>query len=260
VPDEFPIPSALVVIPTYNEAESLPPLLSTLLALDARFDILVVDDSSPDGTGAVADAAAAAEPRVHVLHRQAKDGLGRAYLSGFEWALARGYAAIVEMDADGSHPAETLPTLIDGVLRGGADLVVGSRWMPGGRVVDWSRSRQVLSRGGNTYARMILGIPVRDCTSGFRAYSGRLLGRLHFADVHSHGYCFQIEMTLRSIDEGAVLREIPITFRDRELGESKMSRGIVAEAMLRVTWWGLLRRLRALHPRERGESSRARRF
>ncbi|MFD1715552.1 polyprenol monophosphomannose synthase [Amnibacterium flavum] len=234
---------AVVVLPTYNEVETLQTVVDLVLAADPRLDILVVDDGSPDGTGDLADRIATASERVSVLHRQTKDGLGRAYLSGFEWALGRGYDVLIEMDADGSHPAEQLGDLLDAVTLGGADLAIGSRWVPGGRVVDWSTARQALSRGGNTYARVALGIPTRDSTSGFRAYRAELLGALHLNDVHSRGYCFQIDMTLRAVDSDARVTEVPIEFRERISGVSKMSRSIVAEAMLRVTWWGLLRRL-----------------
>lgn len=244
MPDEAaPDLRAIVVLPTYNEVETLETVLALVLAADARLDVLVVDDASPDGTGRLADSLAAGSDRVSVLHRKAKDGLGRAYLSGFDWALERGYGVVVEMDADGSHPADQLSELLDAVTTGAADLSIGSRWIPGGRVDDWSRARQALSRGGNSYARVVLGIQTRDATSGFRAYRADLLRRLHLADVHSRGYCFQIDMTLRSLDAGAQVTEVPIVFRDRISGESKMSRSIVAEAMLRVTWWGVLRRL-----------------
>ncbi|BDI21597.1 polyprenol monophosphomannose synthase [Herbiconiux sp. L3-i23] len=250
MPDAAPVPPrgdgvrrALVVVPTYNEVESLPTMLTALLGAPGDFDVLVVDDASPDGTGDLADRLAAQEPRISVLHRAGKDGLGRAYLSGFHQALDAGYDVVVEMDADGSHPASQVHELVHAAMTE-ADLVVGSRWVPGGRVVDWSRARQALSRGGNRYARIVLGLPVRDSTSGFRAYRAELLRRLPLDDVESRGYCFQIDMTLRSVDAGASIREIPIVFREREQGTSKMSRSIVAEAMLRVTWWGLRRRLR----------------
>ena len=234
---------AVVILPTYNEVETLESVLDLVLAADPRLDVLVVDDASPDGTGRLADAIASASERVSVLHRQGKDGLGRAYLSGFDQALARGYEVIIEMDADGSHPADQLDELLAAVTVGPAELAIGSRWVPGGSVIDWSRARQALSRGGNTYARVVLGIPTRDATSGFRAYRADLLRRLHLADVHSRGYCFQIDMTLRALDAGARVTEVPIVFRERISGVSKMSRSIVAEAMLRVTWWGVLRRL-----------------
>ena len=237
---------ALVVMPTYNEAENITTAVSSVLAAQPELHVLIVDDSSPDGTGTIADSIAEDDDRVHVLHRLSKDGLGRAYLDGFEWGLARHYDAIVEMDADGSHPADRLGALLAPLITGRASLSIGSRWVPGGAVVDWPAARQALSRGGNRYVRMLLGISVRDATAGYRAYTADLLRRWNFSDVHSHGYCFQIEMTLRAIDAGARVVEIPIVFRERRRGKSKMSRTIVAEAMLRVTWWGFLRRSRSL--------------
>ncbi|WP_210508986.1 polyprenol monophosphomannose synthase [Naasia sp. SYSU D00057] len=238
---------ALVVIPTYNEIDNLEGVVREVLALQADLDILVVDDSSPDGTGELADRLAAEESAVSVLHRAGKEGLGRAYLAGFERAMALGYPAVVELDADGSHPTASLPQMVAALEEDpGLGVVIGSRWVPGGRVVDWSPSRQLLSRAGNAYARAMLDIPVRDSTAGYRVYRSAALQGLHLADVHSRGYCFQIDMTIRMADAGWRIRELPIVFRERRAGSSKMSRAIVAEAMSRVTVWGLARRTRRL--------------
>lgn len=244
-------------MPTYNEIESLERVARHVLSTVARVDLLIVDDASPDGTGALADRIAESDPRVTVLHRTAKDGLGQAYLAGFAEARRRGYDVAVEMDADGSHPAETLPQMLDTLVSASPrpGLVIGSRWVPGGAVVDWPKSRAFLSKGGNLYARVALGIPVRDATAGYRAYPLEVLDAIG-TDVDSRGYCFQIDMALRVFDAGYSITEVPITFREREAGVSKMSRGIVAEAMGRVTVWGLQRRLGLWPRRVAGKSSR----
>lgn len=237
----------VVVIPTYNERESLPKTVRRLRAAVPEAHVLVVDDGSPDGTGVVAEQLAAELGRMDVLHRSAKAGLGTAYVAGFGWALERGFEVVVEMDADGSHRAEDLPAIL-GALRE-ADLVIGSRWVRGGRVENWPRHREVLSRGANTYTRLALGMPVRDATAGFRAYRAELLGRLDLATVASQGYCFQVDLTWRSVRAGARVVEVPITFVERAEGRSKMSRAIILEALWRVTTWGLTHRwgqLRAL--------------
>ncbi len=238
----------LVVVPTYNEKESIPGALSRLREHVPDADVLVVDDGSPDGTGQLVEQIAADERdagvarSVSVLHRTAKQGLGKAYVAGFGWALERSYDVIVEMDADGSHRAQDLPALLAALPD--ADLVLGSRWVPGGSVVNWPKNREVLSRGANTYTRLLLGIPVRDATGGFRAYRADLLRELALGDVASRGYCFQIDMTLRSLAAGARVVEVPITFVERELGASKMSRDIVVEALVNVTRWGMAERSR----------------
>ncbi|GAA2079910.1 polyprenol monophosphomannose synthase [Pseudolysinimonas kribbensis] len=232
----------VVIIPTFDEIENLEGAVAAVFTADPHVAILVVDDDSPDGTGALADRLAAADPRVTVLHRTERAGLGQAYLAGFRTALAAGHEVLVEMDADGSHPASALPALLarlDAADRPG--VVIGSRWVAGGEVVDWPARRRWLSEGANAYARIALRIRVRDSTAGYRAYRAETLRAIPLDDVHSHGYCFQIDMTLRTLDAGFGVAEVPITFRDRLRGTSKMSSGIVAEAMLRVTQWGLRR-------------------
>ncbi|MEU2350685.1 polyprenol monophosphomannose synthase [Modestobacter sp. NPDC049651] len=231
----------LVVVPTYDEVENLGPVLDRLAAAVPTAHVLVVDDDSPDGTGELADARAAADPRVHVLHRPGKSGLGPAYVAGFRWAAEHGYAVVVEMDADGSHPPERLPALLT-ALRG-ADLVLGSRWVPGGRVLDWPRYRLALSRIGNVYTRWALRMPLADATGGFRAARAGLLAQLPFDEVASQGYCFQVDWAWRAVRAGARVVEVPITFSERTAGRSKMSTSIVGEALARVTWWGLTDRL-----------------
>lgn len=234
----------LVVIPTYNERENLGPILDRLHKALPDVDVLVVDDGSPDGTGELADERAAANERVHVLHRTEKSGLGAAYIAGFRWGLAREYNTIVEMDADGSHAPEDLPRLLDAV--GDADLAIGSRYVPGGNVVNWPVNRQILSRGANVYSQLALGMRVRDITAGFRAYRRPVLEKLALDEVNSHGYCFQIDLTLRTADAGFEIVEVPITFTEREIGESKMSGSIIREAFLRVATWGVQRRTQQL--------------
>jgi dolichol-phosphate mannosyltransferase len=228
----------LVVVPTYNERETLPLVLGRLRAAVPAAHVLVADDASPDGTGAVADEWAARDDAVHVLHRPGKAGLGAAYVAGFRWGLARGYDVLVEMDADGSHQPEQLPSLLERVAAG-ADLVLGSRWVPGGSVVNWPRHRELLSRGGNLYTRLALGVPLRDATAGFRAFRATALEKVGLDDVESQGYCFQVDLAWRVVQAGLRVDEVPITFVERELGASKMSRAIVAEALVRVTQWGL---------------------
>lgn len=236
----------LVIIPTYNERESIERILPRVLG--TGLDVLVVDDSSPDGTGAFVTDLARTEPRLHVLTRPGKQGLGPAYLAGFAWALERGYDVLIELDADGSHPPEVIPSmlaLLDDPSIGG---VIGSRWVPGGSVVGWPLYRRLISRGGSGYARVMLGLSVRDVTAGFRAYRASVLRDVHLEDIESHGYCFQIDMTRRITDAGHRLVEVAIEFRDREFGDSKMSGGIVAEAMVKVTGWGFARLFRRSVP------------
>lgn len=236
----LPLERILVIIPTYNEIDSLPGMLDRVRACVPEADVLVVDDGSPDGTGKYADRRAAGDDRIHVLHRSEKAGLGAAYLAGFAWGLDRGYDALVEMDADGSHRPEELPRLLDALV--GADLVLGSRWVPGGMVLNWPASRKVLSRGGNLYTRMALGIPLRDATGGYRAFRAGTLRALGLDGVASEGYCFQVDLAWRALQQGLVVREVPITFVERAAGTSKMSRDIVLEALWRVTQWGAAHR------------------
>jgi dolichol-phosphate mannosyltransferase len=247
--------SVLVVSPTYQERENLETVLGRLRVAVPEADALVVDDASPDGTGQLADRISEADPAVHVLHRPAKAGLGAAYLAGFGWAAERGYDAVVEMDADGSHAPEELPRLL-GALRD-ADAVLGSRWVGGGEVRNWPPGRMLLSRGGNTYTRLALGLPLRDATGGYRAYRLPVLDALGLADVASQGYCFQVDLAWRAWRGGFRVVEVPITFTERTHGTSKMSRGIVLEALWRVTWWGLTTRWRPATPA--GVPDRARR-
>ena len=225
---------ALVIIPTYNERENLAPITAAVLAAESRVDILVVDDSSPDGTGQLADELAAGNPRIRVLHRKKKEGLGRAYLEAFRWALAQGYRFVLEMDADFSHDPKYLPTLLD-AAEGGADLVLGSRYVSGGGTVNWGLLRRLISRGGSLYARSILGVRIRDLTGGFKCFSRKVLEGLDLEQVMSTGYGFQIELTYRALKKGFTVREVPIVFEDRRVGQSKMSRKIFLEAMT-VVW------------------------
>lgn len=237
-----------VLVPTYNELEALPVTMDRLLQAAPEVEVLVIDDDSPDGTGRLADAMAAADERITVLHRSAKEGLGAAYLAGMRFALERGADAVVEFDADGSHPADAVPRMLARLRHGskpGADLVIGSRWVPGGGIADWPWHRQAISRLGNAYARVMLGSPVRDMTAGCRAYTAELLRSIPLDRVRSQGYCFQIDMTRRAHEAGAVVVEVPIRFRERELGTSKMTPGIVREALMNVTGWALGRALRA---------------
>ncbi|SEF22005.1 dolichol-phosphate mannosyltransferase [Amycolatopsis pretoriensis] len=238
------IEPVLVVIPTYNERENLGPILDRLHKVLPDVHVLVVDDGSPDGTGELADERAAANDHVHVLHRTEKAGLGAAYIAGFRWGLAREYNTIVEMDADGSHAPEDLPRLLDAV--GDADLAIGSRYVPGGAVVNWPVKRQVLSRGANVYSQIALGMRTRDITAGFRAYRRPVLEKLALDEVNSHGYCFQIDLTIRTADAGFEIVEVPITFTEREIGESKMDGSIIGEAFVRVATWGAERRWQQL--------------
>jgi dolichol-phosphate mannosyltransferase len=232
----------VVIVPTYNERDNLRPITARVRSAVPGADVLVVDDNSPDGTGREADAIAGADDHIQVLHRSAKAGLGAAYIAGFQWALDRGYDAVVEMDADGSHQPEELPRLLDALED--ADLVLGSRYVPGGRVTNWAKSREILSRGGNTYARLMLRIPVHDATGGYRAYRATTLRKVGLDHVESQGYCFQIDLALRAIQAGLKVVEVPITFVERTRGTSKMTNAVVREALWRVTQWGVAGRLR----------------
>ena len=240
--------TTLVIIPTYNEREALPPILDRVRTSVPEAHVLVVDDNSPDGTGDIADERAAVDDHVHVMHRLGKGGLGAAYLAGFAWALQAGYGVVVEMDADGSHQPEQLPRLL-AALEAGADLALGSRYAPGGGVVNWPRSRELLSRGGNVYTRLMLGLPIDDATGGYRAFRASTLRSIDLDSVASQGYCFQVDLAWRAYQRGLRVVEVPITFVERQVGASKMSRGIVAEALWRVTVWGVDNRVTRLRKR-----------
>lgn len=235
----------LVVLPTYNESATIAEVLRRLRASAPHdIDVLVVDDSSPDGTADLAGALAAELGGIEVLRRPGKAGLGSAYREGFKLGLARGYEALVEMDADLSHDPSVLGDLL-AEIEAGADIVIGTRYMPGGRIPDWPWHRRAISRAGNVYARTMLGLPARDATSGYRAYHRRALERINLTAVRADGYGFQIEMAYKVARAGGILAEVPIEFRDRTLGRSKMSSRIVVEALVLVTWWGVAGRLRA---------------
>jgi dolichol-phosphate mannosyltransferase len=223
---------ALVCVPTYDEKDNVGPIVEGILAAAPGVEILVIDDDSPDGTGRIADGIAARDRRVHVLHRAGKEGLGKAYLAGFAWALERGYGLVLEMDADFSHDPRYVPALLERARE--ADLVLGSRYVPGGGTVNWGLGRRLLSRGGSLYARTILGIPVRDLTGGFKCFRREVLETIDLPTVGCSGYAFQIELTYRAIRRGFRVAEIPIVFVDRRVGHSKMSRRIVLEALRKV--------------------------
>jgi dolichol-phosphate mannosyltransferase len=235
------IRTVAVLIPTYNERENLPLIVARLRAAVPEADVLVLDDNSPDGTGAVADQLAAEDDQVRVLHRERKEGLGAAYLAGFAWALDKNYDVIVEMDADGSHRPEQLRRLL--VALADADVALGSRWVPGGSVVNWPLHRKVLSLGGNVYTRVLLGVPISDATGGYRAYRATSLRQMDLNDVASAGYCFQVDLVWRAVRRGLTVVEVPITFAEREMGDSKMSQRIVNEALRSITVWGAKYRL-----------------
>ena len=240
---ERPSQRTLVIIPTYNERENLPLIVGRVHGALPDVDILIVDDGSPDGTGDLADELALADPdRVHVMHRNSKDGLGAAYLAAFAWGLNREYAVLVEMDADGSHAPEQLHRLLD-AIDGGADLAIGSRYVAGGTVRNWPRRRLVLSKSANTYSRILLGVGIHDITAGYRAYRREVLEKIDLTAVESRGYCFQIDLTWRAINNGFVVVEVPITFTERELGVSKMSGSNIREALFKVAEWGFRGRL-----------------
>jgi dolichol-phosphate mannosyltransferase len=247
----------LVIIPTFNEFESLPVILERVRASVPEAHILVADDNSPDGTGRLADEFADRDSQIHVMHRLGKEGLGAAYLAGFSWALQQGYDVVVEMDADGSHQPEQLPRLLE-ALRD-ADLVLGSRWVEGGGTENWPKSRQFLSRGGSFYTRVLLGIPLRDVTGGYRAFRADALRKLDLHEVASQGYCFQVDLAWRASQRNLKIVEVPITFVERTAGSSKMSQKIVVEALWRVTVWGFddrITRVRRKASRRRAEAQR----
>lgn len=239
--DEAPV---LVCIPTYNESQNLPLVVSRLRAAVPRAHVLVADDNSPDGTGDIADELAASDDHVHVLHRAGKQGLAAAYVAAFGWGLDNGYRILVEMDADGSHRPEELPRLLDGLR--GADMVKGSRWVPGGEVINWPKSRLYLSKAGNLYTRIMLGLPVRDVTGGYNAFWDDTLRAIDLANIASAGYFFQTDMTIHTINAGLEVVEVPITFEERQYGESKLDSSIFVESLRRTTTIGLGRLLGAV--------------
>jgi dolichol-phosphate mannosyltransferase len=242
----------LVIVPTYDERLNVERTVGRLRAAVPEADVLVVDDASPDGTGEIADRLAAADDHVHVLHRLGRQGLGAAYLAGFAWGLERDYDVLVEMDADGSHQPEQLPGLLAALEH--ADLVIGSRWVVGGSVVNWPRSRELLSRGGNAYVRLLLRLGLRDATGGFRAFRRSTLEKLDLHGVASHGYCFQVDLARRAVAAGCAVEEVPIEFVEREHGVSKMNGAIVREALWRVTGWGVAGALSRRPGRREGRS------
>lgn len=232
-----PATRVAVLIPTYNERDNLPRIIERVRRSAPDVDVVVLDDNSPDGTAQVADEIAASDSQVRVLHRPGKQGLGRAYLAGFDLAMADGYDAVVEMDADGSHQPEQLPSILAALQT--ADLAIGSRWVRGGTVRNWPLRRKVLSVGANVYTKVLLGMPVNDATAGYRAYRTTALRSMGLVGVESQGYCFQIDLTLRAVRAGLTVVEVPITFVEREVGVSKMGKDIVREALTNVTRWGL---------------------
>ncbi len=229
------------MLPTYNEIQNLAGMVQRLRASIPAATIVILDDNSPDGTGALADDLAAIDSAVHVLHRPRKEGLGAAYMQGLSWARTNGYQAAVQIDADGSHQPEQLADLLRAANR--TDVVIGSRWVPGGAVRNWPAHRKALSLGGNLFVRVVLGIPIRDATAGFRVYRLASMDSMGLHDVASHGYCFQVDLTLRAHDAGLRIIEVPIEFIERAHGNSKMGTSIVTEALVRVTLWGVQRRI-----------------
>lgn len=233
------IDKVLVIIPTYNEAENIESIVARLRSAVPQASVLIADDNSPDGTGDIADSMAAEDSSVHVMHRAGKQGLGAAYIAGFKWGLANDYQVIVEMDADGSHQPELLPNILAALKN--ADMVKGSRWVKGG-ATDQEKHREFLSRAANVWIQMAMDIPVRDSTGGFNAFRADILKKIDLDDIESHGYTFQVDMTRRVIEAGGKVSEVPIYFPDRTLGASKMSGGIIAEALMRTAGWGAKRR------------------
>lgn len=242
--------SVLVIIPTYNEVDNVALIVERVRESAPSVHVLVVDDSSPDGTGEIADRIAEHDRQVHVLHREKKEGLGQAYLAGFAWARENGFDVACEMDADGSHAPEQLHRLLDALV--GADLVIGSRYVPGGMVVNWPAHRQFISRGGNLYTRLAMGLGIKDATAGYRAYRMPVLDKITADWTPPQGYCFQIELAWRAVTAGFSVKEVPITFAERERGESKMSGSVVREALWRITTLGAATRFRRVTTRVTG--------
>jgi len=226
----------LVVIPTYNEKDNIEIICERLRSAVGSADILIADDNSPDGTGVIANQMADKDPHIHVMHRTAKNGLGAAYLAGFRWGLDHGYDELVEMDADGSHQPEQLPELLAGLDH--ADMVKGSRYVAGGKVVNWPKSRELLSRAGSLWTRLMIGLPIKDITGGYNAFKADTLRRI-IGKISSVGYNFQVDLTWQVVSSGMTVAEVPITFVERERGQSKMSGSIVIEALVKTTAWGV---------------------
>lgn len=243
--DDNAVGRVLVIIPTYNESQNIESITTRLRNAVPDAHVLIADDNSPDGTGEIADHLAEHDDHVHVMHRKGKQGLGAAYLAGFHWGLDEGYDVLVQHDADGSHQPEELPRLLEAIADG-ADMVKGSRWVPGGSVVNWPATRKFISKGGSLWTRLWLGIPVKDATGGFNAFRASTLRGLNLDEVASAGYCFQIDMVWRALKHGFKVVEVPITFVERELGDSKMSRNIVIEALIRTTLWGVDHRVKQI--------------
>ena len=241
--DDNAVGRVLVIIPTYNESQNIESVTTRLRDAVPDAHVLIADDNSPDGTGEIADRLAEHDDHVHVRHRKGKQGLGAAYLAGFHWGLDEGYDVLVQHDADGSHQPEELPRLLEAIADG-ADMVKGSRWVPGGSVVNWPATRKLISKGGSLWTRLWLGIPVKDATGGFNAFRASTLEGLNLDEVASAGYCFQIDMVWRALKHDFKVVEVPITFVERELGDSKMSRNIVIEALIRTTLWGIDHRIK----------------
>lgn len=248
----------LVIIPTYNESQNIESITTRLRKAVPHAHILIADDNSPDGTGDTADRLAEGDDHIHVMHRTGKQGLGAAYLAGFEWGMDHGYGVLVSHDADGSHQPEELPRLLQAINEG-ADMVKGSRWVKGGSIVNWPASRVVISKAGSLWTRIWLGIPVKDATGGFNAYRATTLRGMNLNEVASAGYCFQIDLVWRAIKHGFKVVEVPIEFVEREFGDSKMSRNIVVEALLRTTLWGIEHRFNQLKNGVRKAIGRSRR-
>ncbi|MBP3087590.1 polyprenol monophosphomannose synthase [Corynebacterium sp. sy017] len=240
-----PSEKTLVIIPTYNELENLPLITGRVRSATPDVDILIVDDNSPDGTGAAADELAANDDHIHVLHRQGKGGLCGAYVAGFRWGLERDYTVLCEMDADGSHAPEQLYLLLREV-DDGADLVIGSRYVPGGEVINWPKKRWILSKGGNIYISLALGAGLSDMTAGYRAFRREVLEAINLDELSNAGYIFQVDMAFRVVRAGFDVREVPITFTEREIGESKLSGSFVKDSLLEVTQWGFAHRKQQL--------------
>jgi glycosyltransferase involved in cell wall biosynthesis len=234
----------LVIIPTYNEAQNIASIVGRVRKNVPAAEILIADDNSPDGTGEIADQLSMSDNQVHVLHRVGKEGLGAAYIAGFNWGLEHGYDVLIEMDADGSHQPEQLPGLLQGLKH--ADMVKGSRWMTGGSVVNWDAKRELLSRAANIWIMAAMDLPIHDSTGGYNLYRADILRRIDLASVASRGYTFQVDLTRRVLEAGGTVGESPIEFREREFGESKMSGNIIGEALVRTAGWGVERRTRQL--------------